>query len=129
MPLSKSNPLLKLDVRPRAVTTPVRVHGQSRTWSKASTCENLHPNLRSMPTQMVNSLRGDKKYHYFSTVRIPPLRECMSFLFRCFVTSVKPDSATFCRIDPQHVARIRTSLVLRHGDKEDRAHILLPSRA
>jgi hypothetical protein len=86
---SASNPLLELGVRPRAVTTPVRVRGQSGTWSKTSTRENLHPNLRSMPTQMANSLRGAKKGHYFSTVRVPRLRDCMSFLARCFVTSVK----------------------------------------
>lgn len=129
MPLSGSNPLLEPDVRPRAVTTPVRVHGQSRTWSKTSTCENLHPYLRSMPTQMVNSPRGGKKNHYFSTVRIPTLRECMSFLVRCFVTSRQIDSTTSRRTDSQHVEQIRMSLVLRHGDKEDRAHPLLPSRA
>jgi hypothetical protein len=83
MLLSVSNPLLELGVRPRAVTTPVRVRGQSGTWSKTSTCENLHPDLLSMPTQTANSLRGAKKDHYFSTVRIPRLRECMSFLVQC----------------------------------------------
>lgn len=75
MLLRFSNPLLELGVRPRVVTTPVKVHGRSGTWSKTSTCENLHPDLRSMPTQMANSLRGAKKNHYFSTVRIPRLRE------------------------------------------------------
>jgi len=85
MLLNVSNSLLELGGRPRAVTTPVRVHEQSRTWSKASTCENLHPNLRSMPAQTANSLRGAKKDNYFSTVRIPRLRECMSFLVRSFL--------------------------------------------
>jgi hypothetical protein len=122
MLLSVSNPFLELGVRPRAVTTPVRVHGQSGTWSKTSTCENLHPNLRSIPTQTANSLRGAKKDHYFSTVRIPRLRECMSYLVRCFVTNVKADSSTPRRTNSQLVARTRTLLALRHGDKEDRAH-------
>jgi len=123
---SVPNPFLELGVRPRAVTTPVRVRGQSGTWSKTNTCENLHPNLRSMPTQTANSLRGAKKGHYFSTVRIPRLRECMLFLVRCFATNVKADSATSRRTDSQHVVRTRTSLVLRHGDK---ARPLLPSGA
>jgi hypothetical protein len=122
MLLSVSNPFLELGVRPRAVTTPVRVRGQSGTWSKTSTCENLHPNLRSIPTQTASSLRGAKKDHYFSTVRIPRLRECMLYLVRCFVTSVKADSATPRRTNSQLVARTRTSLVLRHGAKEGRAH-------
>jgi hypothetical protein len=129
MLLDVSNSLLELGVRPRAVTTPARVHGQSGTWSKTSTCENLHPDLRSMPAQTANSLRGAKKNHYFSTVRIPRLRECMSFLVRCFVTIIKADSVTSRRTNLQHVARTRTSLVLRHGDKEHRAHPPLPSRA
>jgi hypothetical protein len=80
MLLTTSNPLLQLDMRPRAVTTPVRFHGQSRTWSKTSTYENLDPNIQSMSTQTANGLKGAKKDHYFSTVRIPRLRECMSFL-------------------------------------------------
>ena len=130
MLLSASNSLLQLGVRPRAVTTPVRFHGQSRTWSKTSTCENLDPNLQSVPTQTANSLKGAKKDHYFSTVRIPRLRECMSFLVRCFLTSVKTDSATSRRTNSQHVARTRTSLVLQHGgDKKDKAHPLLSPRA
>jgi hypothetical protein len=103
MLLSASNPFLQLGVRPRAVTTPVRFHGQSRTWSKTSTCENLHPDLRSMPPQTANSLKGAKKDHYFSTVRIPRLRECMSFLVRYFVVRIKADSATSRRTNSQHV--------------------------
>jgi len=94
MLLSASNSLLKLGVRPRAVTSPVRVHGQSGTWSKTSTRENLHPNLRPMPAQTANTLRAAKKGYYFSTVRIPGLRECTSVLVRCFVAGINADPPT-----------------------------------
>jgi hypothetical protein len=71
MLLTASNTLFKLGVRPRAVTTPVRVHNHSGTCGETSTREDLRPILRPSPTQTA------RKVHYFFTVR---LRECVSFL-------------------------------------------------
>jgi len=83
--LPTPNPLLKLGVtvRPRAVTSPVRVHVQDGTWGKnreTSNRENIHPSLRPMLTQTAN--RASKKKHYYSTIHIPRLRECVSSLVR-----------------------------------------------
>ena len=77
MLLTDSNPLYKLGMRPRAVTTPVRVRSQSGTWDETSThAENLSPNPRPTPTQTAT-----KNAHYFSTVHIPRLRECAFFFW------------------------------------------------
>ena len=90
MLLTDSNPLFKLGMRPRSVTTPVRVRSQSGTWDETSThAENLSPNPRPTPTQTAT-----KNAHYFSTVHIPRLRECaLFFLVRSFVTNAQADPA------------------------------------
>ncbi|KAF8486290.1 hypothetical protein DFH94DRAFT_850349 [Russula ochroleuca] len=64
MLLTASNTLFKLGVRPRAVTTPVRVHNHSGTCGETSTREDLRPILRPSPTQTA------RKVHYFFTVRL-----------------------------------------------------------
>ena len=81
MLLTASHTLFKLSVRPRAVTTPVRVHSPSGNWGETGIQEDLRPNLRPSPTQTTN--RGAKKVQYFATVR---LRECVSFLFDALLT-------------------------------------------
>ena len=81
MLLTASNTLFKLGARPRAVTSPVRVRSQSGTWDETSTHENICPNPRPTPTQTANRALATKKAHYFSTVHIPRLRECVSSFF------------------------------------------------
>jgi hypothetical protein len=84
MLLTASNTLFKLGVRPRAVTTPVRVRSQSGTWGEMSAHEDLRPNLR--PTSTQAATRATRKVHHFSTVR---LRECVSYFIRQSVMSIK----------------------------------------
>ena len=63
---SSSNHHLLIGVRPRAVTTPVRLRNLSGTWGMSSQREDLSLNSTS------SSTRGaTKKSHWLSTVRLP----------------------------------------------------------
>lgn len=82
MLLAASNSLLNLGVRPRAVTTPVRIRSHSGTWGGNSTtskdlCRNTRP-LVATPKTM-SRYSSVQKAHHFSTVHIPRLRECGAF--------------------------------------------------
>lgn len=80
MLLAASNSLLNLGVRPRAVTTPLRIRSPSGTWGagmSSTTSKDLRPNARPAPTQTTHS--AARKVHHFSTVHIPRLRERTAF--------------------------------------------------
>jgi hypothetical protein len=82
MLLAASNSLLNLGVRPRAVTTPVRIRSHSGTWGGNSTtskdlCRNTRP-LVATPKTM-SRYSSVQKAHHFSTVHMPRFRECGGF--------------------------------------------------
>ena len=69
----------KLGARPRAVTTPVRLHSLSGTWGETSTV--IHENIyaASLPPTLKSTQKtygAAKKAHHFSTVRFPRNCEC-----------------------------------------------------
>ncbi|KAH8990244.1 hypothetical protein EDB92DRAFT_1865148 [Lactarius akahatsu] len=71
---SSSNHHFIIGVRPRAVTTPVRLHGLSRTWGKMSM---RREDLSLMPAPAASTraaCKATKKVHWPSTVRVPGSR-------------------------------------------------------
>jgi len=78
MLLSASNSFLNLGVRPRAVTTPVRIRNPSGTWGGTSTTsKGLFPNTRPRPTQTTH--RAALTAHHFSTIHASRIRKCRVF--------------------------------------------------
>ena len=66
---SSSNHHLMIGVRPRAVTTPVRLRSLSGTWAKMS---SRREDLSLKPTPAGSTRSGaPKKAHWLSTVRVP----------------------------------------------------------
>ena len=82
MLLAASNSLLNLGVRPRAVTTPLRIRSPSGTWGggvSSTTSKDLRPNTPSRPAPTQTTHSAARKVHHFSTVHIPRLRERTAF--------------------------------------------------
>ena len=82
MLLAASNSLLNLGVRPRAVTTPLRIRSPSGTWGggmSSTTSKDLRPNTRPAPTGTQTTHSAARKVHHFSTVHIPRLGERTAF--------------------------------------------------
>ncbi|KAH9167862.1 hypothetical protein EDB89DRAFT_2074491 [Lactarius sanguifluus] len=66
---SSSNHHFIIGVRPRAVTTPVRLHNLSRTWGKTSTRHDLSLTPASAASTRA-ACKATKKVHWLSTVRV-----------------------------------------------------------
>ena len=76
MLLSASSSFLNLGVRPRAVTTPVRIRNPSGTWGGTSTTtsKDLCPNTRPRPTHTTR--QAALATHHFSTIHAARVRKC-----------------------------------------------------
>jgi hypothetical protein len=80
MLLAASNSLLNLGVRPRTVTTPVRIRHPSGTWGgKSMTSKDLYRDTRPPVPFPQTTNRAVQMAHHFATIRIPGLHECMAF--------------------------------------------------
>ncbi len=68
---SSSNHHFILSVRPRAVTTPVRLRSLSGTWGKMSTRREALSFTPASAAPTRTACRAAKKVHWLSTVRVP----------------------------------------------------------
>lgn len=71
---SSSNHHFIIGVRPRAVTTPVRLHSLSRTWGRMSMRREDLSLTPALAASTRAACKATKKVHWLSTVRVPGSR-------------------------------------------------------
>ena len=130
MLLSASSSFLNLGVRPRAVTTPVRIRNPSGTWGGMSTTnKDLCPNPRPRPIQTTH--QAALATHHFSTIHAARVRKCGLLDWTLHDEREADDLGSYhgtsqhvahaCRCSP-HLRRLSCLVMHWYADKQNVAH-------